>query len=347
MAAKSLSTDRHFIATTPKGPSAGDNVGFGQTFADIEKDAQLLKLGKDFQRAWEYKDMVTAAWKANPIPEGKEAVEAADRAIFRLAVQIDSIPSYSLAGTRVKAIARYIPSGISVGDHSVENDVVPVVFVQNGGVFASSHDVARVFKKNHFHVLRDIDALISHPDLDNLWFQEVTEYNEAANKEVRYFNLTRDGFVLLVMGYTGKTAINLKIRWIQEFNRMEEELRGGHVGNVLVIAARVTELLETRLTKISAQGKSHPHALPYGKTSGEIWYGYGLPTIKNGPMWLGNRLEELGCLLAEGGKVQLGRTRTRIFDPVKVKDVMRDGLLASAKRYAEQRLDHPQMKLIA
>lgn len=138
--------------------------------------------------------------------------------------------------------------------------------------------------------------------MDDLWFQEVKEFSEAANKEVRYFNLTRDGFVLLVMGYTGKTAINLKIRWIQEFNRMEEELRNGSTGDVLAIADRVAQLLEARLAKTLVLPISQPIALPYGKTSGEIWHGYGLPTIKNGPTWLGNRLEELGCLLDGSGK---------------------------------------------
>ncbi|MDQ0510621.1 Rha family transcriptional regulator [Ancylobacter amanitiformis] len=104
----------------------------------------------------------------------------------------------------------------------------PTVYNRNGTVYASSRDVAAFFGKQHAHVLRDIDALIwataGSPNLDGL-FVERSEYHDKARKEVRLFDMTRDGFTLLAMGFTGKTALAFKVRYIEEFNRMEAQLR--------------------------------------------------------------------------------------------------------------------------
>lgn len=64
-----------------------------------------------------------------------------------------------------------------------------------------------VFEKRHDNVLRDIDALIeASSDLRGLMFQEVSAFDPRANRETRSFDLNRDGFSLLVMGYTGHKA---------------------------------------------------------------------------------------------------------------------------------------------
>lgn len=61
-----------------------------------------------------------------------------------------------------------------------------------------------VFEKRHDHVLRDIDSLLeASPDLGNHMFQEVSALDPRANRDTRSFDLNRDGFSLLVMGYTG------------------------------------------------------------------------------------------------------------------------------------------------
>lgn len=84
---------------------------------------------------------------------------------------------------------------------------------------SSSRDVAAFFGKHHDNVLRDIDALIyglaSSSNLRDL-FIERTEHHDKARKDVRLFDMTRDGFTLLAMGFTGKTAFAFKVRYIEE-----------------------------------------------------------------------------------------------------------------------------------
>lgn len=103
----------------------------------------------------------------------------------------------------------------------------PVVTLSPEGVArTNSRNVAEVTGKEHRHVLRDIDALLdSRPDLGNLYFQEVTAFDRLANRDVRSFEMTRDGMVLLIMGYTGERALEFKLAYIERFNAMEEELR--------------------------------------------------------------------------------------------------------------------------
>ncbi|WP_099467761.1 phage regulatory protein/antirepressor Ant [Konateibacter massiliensis] len=97
---------------------------------------------------------------------------------------------------------------------------------KNGEILASSRDISEKFGKNHNHVLRDIDNLISGcPNLDSEMFYETTYKNRG--KEYRCFDINRDGFSLLAMGFTGKKALEWKLKYINAFNVMEEKLKAG------------------------------------------------------------------------------------------------------------------------
>ena len=103
----------------------------------------------------------------------------------------------------------------------------PVVRIDNGEVMADSRDVATYFGKRHDHVLRDIDGLIGHaPDLGDRQFQRVSSPHPTIPGRVdRSFKMTRDGFSLLAMGFTGAKALKWKLRYIDAFNAMDAELR--------------------------------------------------------------------------------------------------------------------------
>jgi len=98
-------------------------------------------------------------------------------------------------------------------------------------VFANSRDVAAFFGKRHDHVLRDINELLTHaPNLgDGLlsgYFTCVqTPHPTVVGRMIPSYDMTRDGFTLLVMGYTGPKAMEFKVRYIQRFNKMEEALK--------------------------------------------------------------------------------------------------------------------------
>lgn len=103
-----------------------------------------------------------------------------------------------------------------------------LVEVTARGVTTDSRTVAEVFEKEHKNVLRDIDALVEkRPDLLGLNFEpklmEVPT-NGRGQRQVRAFEMDRDGFTLLAMGFTGEKALDWKIAYIEAFNRMEAEL---------------------------------------------------------------------------------------------------------------------------
>ncbi len=102
----------------------------------------------------------------------------------------------------------------------------PIVIARDGEVFANSRDVAAYFAKDHNHVLRDIDALIAAaPDLGLSKFGQTPYVHPQNGQTYRSFDMTRDGFSLLAMGFTGGKALRWKLAYIEAFNSMEAELR--------------------------------------------------------------------------------------------------------------------------
>jgi len=113
----------------------------------------------------------------------------------------------------------------------MSNDLIqpaPIVHVRDGGVYASSRDVASLFGKRHDNVLRDIDNLLKNIENSKFSasFSEASYRVEGQDRDYRAIDMTRDGFTLLTMGFTGKKATEFKIRYIQEFGRMEDAIRG-------------------------------------------------------------------------------------------------------------------------
>ena len=100
----------------------------------------------------------------------------------------------------------------------------PVVFVRDGETFANSRDVAAAFEKDHKNVLRDIRNLHCSDDFRRRNF-EPFRINDLTGESVSHVDMTRDGFVFLVMGFTGQRAAMWKERYISAFNAMEAQLR--------------------------------------------------------------------------------------------------------------------------
>lgn len=102
----------------------------------------------------------------------------------------------------------------------------PKVFVREGNFFTSSLDIAKHFDKAHKDVLRSIDKVIEDcgQEFGERNFAPSTYLTEQ-NKELRAFDLTRDGFALVAMGFTGSVATKWKVSYIEAFNAMEAEVR--------------------------------------------------------------------------------------------------------------------------
>lgn len=111
----------------------------------------------------------------------------------------------------------------------------------DGVPMVSSRKVAEIFDKRHDHVMRDIDSIINdllkpgetgnrlglpkfgeanRKDFADINFKK-SFYKDSQGKRYREYLLTRDGFTLVAMGFTGKKALEFKITYINRFNEME------------------------------------------------------------------------------------------------------------------------------
>lgn len=98
-----------------------------------------------------------------------------------------------------------------------------LVEVQNGQIVVSSKQVAEHFGKEHKHVLESIREILAVEKSATKFFVESTFENRG--KEYPMLLMNRDGFTLLAMGFTGKKALEWKLKYIQAFNQMEEQIK--------------------------------------------------------------------------------------------------------------------------
>lgn len=87
-------------------------------------------------------------------------------------------------------------------------------------ILISSRKVADLFEKRHDNIVRDIQNLQCSRDFRRLNF-EGSSYFTSQGKEVVAYNMTRDGFLLLSMGFNGAKAMQWKEALIARFNVLE------------------------------------------------------------------------------------------------------------------------------
>lgn len=171
-----------------------------------------------------------------------------------------------------------------------------LVIMKDQQAVTSSLQVAESFEKEHKNVLRDINAL----DLDRLNFERM--FLEGAepdsygrDRKVVYMN--RDGFTLLAMGFTGKKALNFKLKYIEAFNQMESEVKNQNklpltpqeklallMQNVVEANGRVEEI-DTRVSDLENNAPLSPSVYSYlsrriNQRVSEVGKGFGKLTPK-------------------------------------------------------------------
>lgn len=105
-----------------------------------------------------------------------------------------------------------------------------LVWDKDGQAVTSSRNVAAVFGKDHKNVIRDIRAIIdTNPDKEfsRLNF-ELSDFTSSRGKVYQEYLLTRNGAMLLIMGYNGAKAMALKTAYIKRFSEMEQALAKLH-----------------------------------------------------------------------------------------------------------------------
>ncbi|OYS80424.1 hypothetical protein CBG04_01060 [Limosilactobacillus reuteri] len=133
-------------------------------------------------------------------------------------------------------------------------DILFNVIIKNRNAVVNSRDVAKVFHKQHKNILRDIDRLksdwsnftrlksepsktlnsnLSPVDLETLNHVSKMKFDDCFlpstyitkdGRTVRSYDMNRDGFTLLTMGFNGRDALAFKLAYISRFNEMEQEL---------------------------------------------------------------------------------------------------------------------------
>ncbi len=100
-----------------------------------------------------------------------------------------------------------------------------LVIMKDQQAVTSSLQVAEVFGKKHQHVLRDLLNLKEGvQNWTDLFFED--NYVHPQNKQTYpQIIMNRDGFTLLAMGFTGKAALQFKLKYIDAFNKMEDRIK--------------------------------------------------------------------------------------------------------------------------
>lgn len=108
------------------------------------------------------------------------------------------------------------------------SDLMDFVMVKGNHPVTDSRKVAKHFGKQHAKVLRSIRQTIADTGEWGLANFGHTPTVDAQNGQTYdCYQMTKDGFMLLVMGFTGKQALAVKIAFIKAFNAMAEALRNG------------------------------------------------------------------------------------------------------------------------
>lgn len=138
-----------------------------------------------------------------------------------------------------------------------------LVFVENGNVVTDSLTVAEVFGKEHKNVMRDIITQMEklydadEHEFNRLNFERIS-YTDSMNRLQNKFNLSEEAFTIIAMSYTTPEAMKFKVKFIQEFKRMREQLVNKvptSFSEALRLAADLQEKIELDKPKVIAHDK--------------------------------------------------------------------------------------------
>lgn len=118
-----------------------------------------------------------------------------------------------------------MPRTAQIIKKAVTTPNLPSLTLVNDCPRAMSTDVAAYFGKQHQHIMRQIRNVLDNCDKN--WGQSnfgLTSYTDEQGRPQPCYSMTKDGFTLLAMGFTGLKAMQFKISYIEAFNRMEAEL---------------------------------------------------------------------------------------------------------------------------
>ncbi len=127
----------------------------------------------------------------------------------------------------------------------MNSSIINITIGKNGQPVVSSRDIAERFEKQHKHVLETIQNLAAENSAAKSLFYESTFENRGKQYPMYYMN--RDGFSLLAMGFTGSKALEWKLKYVEAFNKMEEEIRERRYPNFGSLSPSLQTLIQHEL----------------------------------------------------------------------------------------------------
>lgn len=106
------------------------------------------------------------------------------------------------------------------------NELIKIERSEDGQLTVTSRQIAEDFEKEHNDTKKRIRDLIKDMGEISHTYFATTDYVDSMNRAQEEYLITRDGFTLLVMGFTGTKALDWKLKYIKAFNEMEQTLKG-------------------------------------------------------------------------------------------------------------------------
>lgn len=162
-------------------------------------------------------------------------------------------------------------------------------------LITTSLKIAEKFGKEHAHVLRDIRDMECSDAFRESNFG-LSSYKSTQGKTLPMYEVTRDGFTLLAMGYTGKEAMRFKEDYINAFNAMEKELKRIYTERQqwqierdkgIVIRHILTDTIKMKISDSPHKRFAYPnytnliYRTLFGKTAKELEQEYGVKPKEN------------------------------------------------------------------
>lgn len=129
----------------------------------------------------------------------------------------------------------------------IMNDLVSLG--KDGRITVTSKDVSEKFGKSHKHVLDAIRGLDCSEEFREPNFRP-SSYISKQNKKLDCYDITRDGFSFLAMGFTGKEAAKWKEAYINAFNEMERILKEEYKEENKSVMQKCNELIGTLKSEV-------------------------------------------------------------------------------------------------
>ena len=126
---------------------------------------------------------------------------------------------------------------------------------RDGEILVSSKEIAEHFGKVHRNVTRDINKLKDVLNFEQMFY--LTKTQDSYGRKQPMYLMNRDGFTLLAMGFTGKKAMEWKLKYINAFNEMEKQLNSPElqIARALVAANEMIKTKDNQINLLTKQSE--------------------------------------------------------------------------------------------